>query len=532
MLWPSNRQRSALGPELRGMRSLQCESMARTNMRYNMKPSVIECIPFEQVIDEPLFLMHHIDIMVSVTGSNLLQGFRESLLPHAGQTGHPEEEDDDEDVNSLLMRLPPDTRPFEEFLTAAQGCLLLLMLKQHLKEQYGLTDAKITQYSPSEGAKVYEKNAPRKAINIFMPRPTLNALKGTPNHICFSFTSFYWFTPSKPNWQWARVHSSVGFDEFILKPVWLIIFPIRFFGIDRFSAFSPSSIDFPAPTDLSISDETRVHLQLSIHHVTKRPYWTWWDCFFCVCFWRSRETHAGKRAGRRRPAGADWKVPRVQTADAEDRSGRGRRRGGRRAAGRGHADLPGQRVADSGRSAARDGPDGRASDAGRHLPAAAAATRPPPPTRGHDAVETRHEAARRPPLPAQRQQIGVGQEKTGPPQAQAPARQRREQRRLGLRSRLSSVSSSPPHPHPTPHSAERSRFQCLSPPFRTKPIELETRTKPNSSRRGNPLTPPLRPSSTHHQGVQRVSITLNIHMIIFKKSPSPPCPNVNSSFMI
>ncbi len=168
-------------------------------MRYNMKPSVIECIPFEQVIDEPLFLMHHIDIMVSVTGSNLLQGFRESLLPHAGQTGHPEEEDDDEDVNSLLMRLPPDTRPFEEFLTAAQGCLLLLMLKQHLKEQYGLTDAKITQYSPSEGAKVYEKNAPRKAINIFMPRPTLNALKGTPNHICFSFTSFYWFTPSKPN---------------------------------------------------------------------------------------------------------------------------------------------------------------------------------------------------------------------------------------------------------------------------------------------------------------------------------------------
>ena len=287
------------------MRSLQCESMARTNMRYNMKPSVIECIPFEQVIDEPLFLMHHIDIMVSVTGSNLLQGFRESLLPHAGQTGHPEEEDDDEDVNSLLMRLPPDTRPFEEFLTAAQGCLLLLMLKQHLKEQYGLTDAKITQYSPSEGAKVYEKNAPRKAINIFMPRPTLNALKGTPNHICFSFTSFYWFTPSKPNWQWARVHSSVGFDEFILKPVWLIIFPIRFFGIDRFSAFSPSSIDFPAPTDLSISDETRVHLQLSIHHVTKRPYWTWWDCFF-LCVFLAQPRNACWETRWTTPASGRW----------------------------------------------------------------------------------------------------------------------------------------------------------------------------------------------------------------------------------
>lgn len=132
------------------------------------------------MIDEPLFLMHHIDIMVSVTGSNLLQGFRESLLPNtnAPMPGHLEEEEDDEDVASLLQRLPSDTRPFEEFLTAAQGCLLLLMLKQHLKDQYGLTDAKITQYSPSEGAKIYEKNAARKAVNIFMPRPTLHALKG------------------------------------------------------------------------------------------------------------------------------------------------------------------------------------------------------------------------------------------------------------------------------------------------------------------------------------------------------------------
>ena len=131
-----------------------------------------------QVIDEPLFLMHHIDIMVSVTGSNLLQGFRESLLPNPLHTT-PEEDEDDEDIASIMQRLPSDTRPFEDFLTAAQGCLLLLMLKQHLKEQYGLTDAKVSQYSPSEGAKIYDKNAPRKVITIFMPRPTLQALKGT-----------------------------------------------------------------------------------------------------------------------------------------------------------------------------------------------------------------------------------------------------------------------------------------------------------------------------------------------------------------
>ena len=30
-----------------------------------------------QVIDEPLFIIHHIDIMISVNGTNLLQSFRE-----------------------------------------------------------------------------------------------------------------------------------------------------------------------------------------------------------------------------------------------------------------------------------------------------------------------------------------------------------------------------------------------------------------------------------------------------------------------
>ena len=35
-------------------------------------------IPYT-VIDEPLFLIHHIDIMVSVTGSNILQAVKEAL---------------------------------------------------------------------------------------------------------------------------------------------------------------------------------------------------------------------------------------------------------------------------------------------------------------------------------------------------------------------------------------------------------------------------------------------------------------------
>ncbi len=93
--------------------------------------------------DEPLFSMHHIDIMVFVTDSNLLLWFRGSLLPNqsAPMPGHLEEEEDEEDVDSLLQQLSSDSRPFEEFPTAAQGYLLHLMLKQNLKDQYGLPDA-------------------------------------------------------------------------------------------------------------------------------------------------------------------------------------------------------------------------------------------------------------------------------------------------------------------------------------------------------------------------------------------------------
>ena len=49
-----------------------------------------------------------------------------------------DEDDDDEDV--LVSRVPEDTRQLQAYLTTAQGCLLLLMLKQHLKDIYGLSD--------------------------------------------------------------------------------------------------------------------------------------------------------------------------------------------------------------------------------------------------------------------------------------------------------------------------------------------------------------------------------------------------------
>ncbi|XP_014208560.1 nipped-B-like protein [Copidosoma floridanum] len=249
-----------------------------------------------QVQDEPLFIIHHIDIVISMAGTNLLQLFKEALLPKIGAHPKPQEqlqqpqpipqpmemeqqqlpqeqvqqqqqqheahlpllpqqypypqlsmyypqagemrianelavglmpmtglnypsaptvpqqvplvpqptveqqhhsvqpqgrtkqdpvlaalaedeEDDEEDEESVLQRLPQDTKLLRQYINASQGFLLLLTLRQHLKDLYGFSDAKISQYSPSEAAKVYEKAVNRKNNLHFKPKNTLQRLK-------------------------------------------------------------------------------------------------------------------------------------------------------------------------------------------------------------------------------------------------------------------------------------------------------------------------------------------------------------------
>lgn len=87
------------------------------------------------------------------------------------------EDDEEEDEESVLERLPQNTKLLREYITASQGFLLLLTLRQHLKDLYGFTDAKISQYSPSESAKVYEKAVTRKNSQMFKPKSTLARLE-------------------------------------------------------------------------------------------------------------------------------------------------------------------------------------------------------------------------------------------------------------------------------------------------------------------------------------------------------------------
>ncbi|KAK2176258.1 hypothetical protein NP493_669g01024 [Ridgeia piscesae] len=53
--------------------------------------------------------------------------------------------------------MPEDTTALPNLFMMSQGCILLLMLKQHLKELYRFTDSKIHRYSPTEQAKVWDK---------------------------------------------------------------------------------------------------------------------------------------------------------------------------------------------------------------------------------------------------------------------------------------------------------------------------------------------------------------------------------------
>ncbi|XP_018609015.1 nipped-B-like protein isoform X2 [Scleropages formosus] len=218
----------------------------------------LACFPY-QTQDEPLFIMHHIDITLSVSGSNLLQSFKEvrmtlvdthtynlhkstEMVPSNSSFSAPptqqclqkkcrrwekkqqerkyasEEEDGDvrsrnvssdedevvqrpkklkqivdsdsdsnsgsnsdsdletEDVDSVMRRLPHNPAPLLDFANASQGILLLLVLKQHLKNLYGFSDSKIQKYSPTESAKVYDKAVNRKPHVHFTPRQTLDFL--------------------------------------------------------------------------------------------------------------------------------------------------------------------------------------------------------------------------------------------------------------------------------------------------------------------------------------------------------------------
>lgn len=60
--------------------------------------------------------------------------------PETGKTIYEDDDDDDVDYHAIYSRLPENVTPLVDCINASQGCLLMLMLKDHLKEVYGIND--------------------------------------------------------------------------------------------------------------------------------------------------------------------------------------------------------------------------------------------------------------------------------------------------------------------------------------------------------------------------------------------------------
>lgn len=131
------------------------------------------------------------------------------------KAAHSDSDSDIEDEDELMDRLPENPKPLLDFAGASQGILLLLVLKQHLKNLYGFSDrystlkhfhrnksvftppciycsfdlcySKIQKYSPTESAKVYDKSVNRKSKVHFNPRQTLEYLKSDTANMEISF---------------------------------------------------------------------------------------------------------------------------------------------------------------------------------------------------------------------------------------------------------------------------------------------------------------------------------------------------------
>lgn len=117
--------------------------------------------------EEPLFVIYHIDTAVSVTGTNVLQNFKELFHPRvnskSGKSPRNTSDSDDDEDTKQLSDVKVDKTAFEKLVRQSFGCVLLLQLKQYLKSTFGFTDSKCQKYSPSEPSKLYDKTLTRKS---------------------------------------------------------------------------------------------------------------------------------------------------------------------------------------------------------------------------------------------------------------------------------------------------------------------------------------------------------------------------------
>jgi cohesin loading factor subunit SCC2 len=118
------------------------------------------------VFDEPLFVIHNIDLTISVTGATVFQSFRDAF----GKSGLAGTDDDDnEDEMERLSQETYNMTLLNECCVSSLSCVLLLILKQYLKQSFNLSDKKCQEYTPTENNKAWEKGVSRRQVGKYDP---------------------------------------------------------------------------------------------------------------------------------------------------------------------------------------------------------------------------------------------------------------------------------------------------------------------------------------------------------------------------
>lgn len=159
------------------------------------KPQLMECIfiadnlamfPY-QVIDEPLFVIRQLGLIIAQAGQSVFVKFKELLHVQAHE---------DEDLvfmeQNLMSRMSNlnQAEAFHQLFQLSRVPSLLLYTRNFLLQYYGFNEQKALEYNPSEAAKVYEKAVNRRNVAMFKPLVALEATSvpyeiGTFQHLTY-----------------------------------------------------------------------------------------------------------------------------------------------------------------------------------------------------------------------------------------------------------------------------------------------------------------------------------------------------------
>jgi len=126
-----------------------------------------------QIIEEPLFVIHHIALLVSTSGTTYLEQAKDALYgKEMAETIQDEDEEDIEDIEHV-----EDLPRLTEVLVACQSCTLLILLRKHLMAQYNITDKRCHEFSPLEASNIYNKSIARQTSTPYDPTHVMAAVQ-------------------------------------------------------------------------------------------------------------------------------------------------------------------------------------------------------------------------------------------------------------------------------------------------------------------------------------------------------------------